>query len=262
MRHSGIVAQKQSTYSQILAYQSPGSLPDLEFLADLGDNALLEIMRVCRRKLSTDPKDKVFGSLGVLRQDIREEFTVDYGKNVKDIYTDVVDYILTTTDRLDVICESITFPVYNNSANLPTWVPDWSYSPDVSAISLSPDADFAASGSTKAQCRFVGERRSRLEIAAIPLGSISWHGISVGTLCTLSDYLMAFLNWRALLLGDLVPDVDPEEDATSLQEDLCETLCFSQIPSEWKGKDRHAWMEACYHVFASLIRERPPRSRD
>ncbi|KAJ4413571.1 hypothetical protein N0V82_008467 [Gnomoniopsis sp. IMI 355080] len=259
-RHS-IVSQKQYSYSQILAYQGPGSLPDLDFLMGWGDSALLEVMRVCREKMCSDPKDKVFSVLGILHRDIREDFTVDYRSSVKDIYTDVVDYLLTTTERLDVICESIHFPVYINSFNLPTWVPDWSHIPDVSAISLSPDTKFAASGNTKADFKFLGERRNKLSMAAVPLGSVSLHGISVGTLCTLADQLMAFLSWRALLLGTDESSTETEnvQLTSTLQENLCETLCFGQKPAVWQERDRHAWMQAYYHVFASLLMERLPR---
>lgn len=257
-RNHSIVSRKQYSYPQILAYSGPGSLPELDSLVSLGDEALLEVLRACRRKLSSDPKDKVFGVLGVLGKEVREEFAVDYGKSVKDVFTDVVDFLLTTTDNLDVICEAIHFPVYISSANLPTWVPDWSHIPATSAISLSPGADFAASKNSKANYKFLGERRNQLEISAIPLGSISWHGITVGTLCTLGDYLMAFLNWRALLLRDLGSKAGKTKVSQSVQEAFCETICFRQIPPKWKDRGRRAWLEACFHVFACLIQERLP----
>lgn len=38
-----------------------------------------------------------------------------------------------------------------------------------------------------------------IQISAVYLGIIKSHGVSVGTLCNLADYLMAFLHWRALL---------------------------------------------------------------
>lgn len=253
-RTHSIASHKQYSYSQILAYSGPGSLPELGSLVGLGDEALLEVLRVCRRKLSSDPKDKVFGVLGVLGGEVRKEFTVDYAKSVKDVYTDVVDFLLTTTNRLDVICEAIHFPVHTSSANLPTWVPDWSHIPATSTIALFPGTHFGASRDAKAEYKFLDERRNRLEISAIPLGSISRHGIPVGTLCTLQDYLMAFLNWRALFLqaGELEPTLES-------QEEFCETICFQQIPSKWTSKGRRAWTEACLHVFACLIQERLPR---
>lgn len=257
-RNHSIVSQTQYSYSQMLAYSGPGSLPELDSLVSLGDEALLAVLRACRTKLSSDPRDKVFGILGVLGKEFREELTVDYGRSVKDVFTDVVDFLLTTTDHLDVICEAIHFPVHISSANLPTWVPDWSHIPALSAISLSPGTDFAASGDFKASCRFLGERRNQLEISAIPLGSIPWHGITVGTMCTLMDYLMAFLNWRALLLDHLGLKADETESSLSLQEAFCETICFRQIPRSWKDKGRREWMEVCFHVFACLIQERLP----
>lgn len=226
-RNHSIASRKQYSYSQILAYSGPGSLPELNSLVHLGDEALLEVLRACRRKLSSDPKDKVFGLPGVLGKEVHEEFAVDYGKYVKDVYTDVVDFLLTTTDRLDVICEAIHFPVYTSSANLPAWVPDWSHIPATSAISSSPGTDIAASRDSKANYRFLGERRNQLEISAIPLGSISWHGITVGTLCTLGDYLMAFLNWRAPLLGDS----GLMASKNTVQEEFCETLFSTDSPS-------------------------------
>lgn len=257
-RSHSIMTRKQYSYSQILAYSGPGSLPELDSLVSLGDEALLEVLRECRGKLSSDPKDKVFGILGILDREVREEFAVDYGKSVKDVFTDVVDFLLTTTERLDVICEAIHFPVYVSSANLPTWVPDWSHVPATSSILLSPGTDFAASRDAKANYRFLEERRNRLEISAISLGYISWHGITVGTLCTLSDYLMAFLNWRALLLRELDSKAGKNKLSHSVEEEFCETICFRQIPSKWKDQGRRAWMETCFHVFACLIQERLP----
>lgn len=257
-RTHNIVSRKQYSYPQILAYSGPGSLPELDSLVTLGDEALLEVLRACRRKLSSDPKDKVFGILGVLGKEVRDEFAVDYGKSVKEVFTDVVDFLLTTTDHLDVICEAIHFPVYTSSANLPTWVPDWSYVPATSAISLSPGTKFAASRNEKANFELLRGRRNQLEISAVPLGSISWHGITVGTLCTLGDYLMAFLNWRALLIRDMVPKASKDRLSFSVQEEFCETICFRQIPLRWKDRGPRRWMEACFHVFACLIKERLP----
>lgn len=42
------------------------------------EDPLLEIMRACRRKLTAKPQDKVIGILGVLPQETRIDFIVDY----------------------------------------------------------------------------------------------------------------------------------------------------------------------------------------
>jgi len=65
-------------------------------------------MRRCSRKLSVDPRDKVFGILRVLPDSWPKE-----------VYVNVVNSIIRTTKRIDVICESVHYPLYTSSANLP-----------------------------------------------------------------------------------------------------------------------------------------------
>ncbi|KAF2806092.1 uncharacterized protein BDZ99DRAFT_395393 [Mytilinidion resinicola] len=242
-------SQNQFTYSQVLAYQGPSSIPDFSSMTSLGEDSLLEVMRACRRKLSADARDKVFGILGLLPEDIRNEFPVDYNLSVKEVYINVVDHLLHSTERLDVICESIHFPLHTSSANLPSWAPDWSHVPETASLGRS--FAFSASGETDAKYKFLDERRRELEISAVYLDTISVHGISVGTLCTLADYLMAFVHWRALLLGS------QERWNLGNQEAFCRTLCLDQVPQAFAESPK--WLTACYHVFSSLLRERLPR---
>lgn len=258
-------SHKQLTCSQVLAYEGPGSLLDrrlLEEVKELEDEPdsilfqpLLDVMRRFRRKFCGEPKDKVFGILGVLPERIRREIPADYSLSVKDIYTNVVDTLIHTTNRLDIICESIHFPRHIGSANLPTWVPDWSYIPQVKALGAMYERNYSADGDRiQALWRFRDERRSKLLISAVYLGSIKTHGVAVGTLCNSADYLMAFLHWRALVLGNF-PNTDNERRAMA-QEDFCSTLSLGyRLTKEQTSKD---WMAICYHVFASLINHRLP----
>jgi hypothetical protein len=113
------------------------------------ERSLLEVLRACRRKLASDAKDKLYGILGVLPEEARKEFRADYSLSVKDVYTEVVDYLLKTTERLDVICDAIHFPVYTGSANLPSYVPDWSHIPQTAA--MGHKYNFSAAGTTMAK---------------------------------------------------------------------------------------------------------------
>lgn len=249
---------------QVLLHQGPqsldvfGSLADLERRGDFPDEQLfqdlLHVIRACRRKLCFDPKDKVFGVQGLLCEEIRREITVDYKLSVKDVYVNVVDILLRKTACLDVICESIHFPTYinNNNNSLPSFVPDWSHVPSVAPISLMDD-DFHAAGDTRAIASLVG--KGRLRVSAIPLGRIQDSGIAVGTLCTLADYLMAFLHWRALLLDAI--DRKQIQDGARAQQDFCLTLSLHSLLRKYKAP--RDWMDVCYHAFASSIRERLPR---
>jgi len=106
--------------SDLHVREGPSSFPDINKLLQLGDESLLEVMRACRRKLSENPRDKVFGILGLLPAATRRELLVDYSKPTKGVYTDVVDLLLSTTGRIDVIRESIHFPLHIGTSGLPS----------------------------------------------------------------------------------------------------------------------------------------------
>jgi hypothetical protein len=146
----------QFSYSQVLIHQGPGSFSNLRPMLNLGDISLLQVLRSCRKKSAFDPRDKVFGILGVLAEDIRQNFRVDYSLSAKEAYTDVVDYLLSTTECVDVICEAIYFPLYSSSIKLPTWVPDWSHEPQTTGLGLS--YGFTAAADTKAVFKFQDEQ--------------------------------------------------------------------------------------------------------
>jgi hypothetical protein len=231
-------------------WTGPSSFPDVEHLIALGPNSLLEVLRACRRKLSENPRDKIFGVLGILPNDVRERLHIDYNKSVKSLYLDVVQLIVPSTRRLDVIREAIHFPVQVSCTDLPTWCPNWAQVPENSALSSKV---FSAAGDSDAQYQFTDESR-KLEISGIELGVIDTTGVAVGTLCSLQDYLMAFINWRMLLLSffEIAEDKEPGHP---ILEDFCRTLSLGQVV----GREDWSWAEVCFHVFASLIQERFPR---
>lgn len=208
-------------------------------------------MRACRNKLTAVPLDKVYGILGLLSDRVRRDFPVNYKLSVKRLYLDVVDHILSTTQRVDVLRESIHFPLHVGNASLPSWCPDWSHIP--ATKSLQSTTKFCASGSTKNEWRFFDQKR-KLEITAIKLDTIDVHGVAVGTLTTSADYLMAFLNWRTVMLDTIKPK--GKSHYFRLLDEFSRTLCLDQVPSPTEY--RQNWSDVCHHVFASLLRDRLP----
>ncbi|KAJ4369142.1 hypothetical protein N0V83_006226 [Neocucurbitaria cava] len=236
--------------SDVQLRQGPSSFPNVASLIGLGANSLLEVLRACRKKLSENPRDKVFGVLGMLPEETRREIPVNYDQPVKSLYIDVADHIISSTGRLDVIRESIYFPLHVSSVGLPSWVPDWSHVHDIAAL---PERTFSAAGETDAVYEFHDNER-KLEISAIELGVVKATGVAVGTLCALQDYLMAFLHWRALLLN--ITNINEDDEDDQLLEAFCRTLSLGQVPPQW---EQQGWRAPCYHVFAALIRKRLPR---
>lgn len=249
------------SYTQVLVHEGPGSLDGFGTPAKFTENDglsdrevfqdLLAVMRICRRKLSSDPKDKVFGILGVLDERIRNEIKVDYAIPVKDVYINVFRTVVEKTQSLDILCEAIHFPTYTNNNNLPSWVPDWSHIWWSSPIATSHT--FSASGNARVDVDFL--ERGKLRISAIPLGSIKKHGTAVGTQCTVNDYLMAFLQWRASMSHFF--DGGTEHYLRWVKQRFC--LALSLRPTPEGEETTEDWMDTCYHVFASTIRERLPK---
>lgn len=231
-------------------WTGPSSFPDVQHLMGLGPDSLLEVLRACRKKLSENPRDKIFGVLGILPNNVRERLHVSYDRSVKSLYLDVAQLIVSSTRRLDVMREAIHFPVQVSFTDLPTWCPNWAQVPENSAL---PSDKFSAAGDSDAEYEFKDELR-KLEISAIELGVIDMTGVAVGTLCSLQDYLMAFLNWRLLLLSFF--DITGDEEAGHRGvDDFCKTLSLGHLPQ----KDEHCWTQACYQAFSSLIQARFPR---
>ena len=239
------VALQQYSFAQVLAYQGPISLSD-GTSRGLVDRPLLDVMRACRNKLTAMPLDKVYGIRGLLSERVQEDFPVNYKLSIKKLFINVVDHILTTTERVDVLRESIHFPLHVGNAGLPSWCPDWSYIP--ATKSMQSTYKFCASGSTKNDWSFSDQKR-KLEITAIELDTIDVHGVAVGTLTGSADYLMAFLNWRTIML-----DTVKTSQHYRLLDDFSRTLCLDQVPSEY----RYNWSDVCHHVFASFLRDRLP----
>jgi len=237
------------TNQDVLANHGPANLPDLRPLMEHDDEPLLAVLRVCRRKLASDPKDKLFGVLGILPEKVRNEFRADYGLSLKDIYTEIVDYILKTTESLDVICDAIHFPLRAGLSALPSFVPDWSHIPDTISLSASNGYTFKASGDTKAICRFLDERLNKLEVSAIYLDTVKRRGVAVGTLCTDDDFLTTFLQWRAILLDST--EKESEKGKLTAEQHFAKALSLGQVPPPWERPNQ--WLAVCYHVFASML---------
>lgn len=241
---------EQLSFTQVLVSNGPASLPNLRPIIEREEEPLLDVLRACRRKLSSDPKDKLFGVLGMLPERVRSEFRADYSLSLRDMYTEIVDYVLKTTENLDIICDAVHFPAHTSLVNLPSFVPDWSHIPQVASLSHWDAYGFQAGADTKAVCRFLDDRLNRLEISAIYLGKVKVRGFAVGTMCTSDDYLMAFLHWRAILLQSIKNE--SEKAKLAAEQHFAKALSLGQAAEPWERPSR--WLEVCYHVFASTLR--------
>jgi len=93
-------------------------------------DSLLEALARYRRRLATDPRDKVYAIMRMAR-DVRDAsdaanrslLRVDYSKPAEEVYTDTARFMAETGKALEFLghCR-----LTKNLGSLPSWVPDWS----------------------------------------------------------------------------------------------------------------------------------------
>jgi len=105
------------------------------FLHDPYASALATPLRLVRTKLSTDPRDKVYGLYGFFEhKQILGLPKVDYSKPVQQIYTEITSAVIEFDRSLDILYEVCLQPLI---PGLSSWVPDWSNAEFIQPI-LSP----------------------------------------------------------------------------------------------------------------------------
>lgn len=97
-------------------------------LAENSESELLNTLISCRRYDATDPRDKVYGVLGMVSPRASSRLLPDYSRDLVDVYTDVVQYQLETSGyegKLDFLGAD-GLPE-GGITGLPSWLPDWRY---------------------------------------------------------------------------------------------------------------------------------------
>ena len=252
-----ISSKRFSPYEYVLTSQGPWRLLAIESTITAEDASLLDALKLCRPRLASDPKDKLYGILGILPGHVQQHFRADYAMSVKEVYSEIVDYIIKVSGSLNVICEAIRYPAASNEAGLPSFVPDWSKSSSChESMTELGKGSFHASLTTRPQCRFLDGRLSLLEISAIYIDRITADGEicadrPVGRLAAAST----FLHWRSILLG--AAERLPRRKRHLLEVEFAQTLCLGKPSNSWRD-DPEEWLRVIYMVSADFTRRLLP----
>lgn len=240
----GISPEPASTsrWSTALGMHGPGLLRDQNTLRS-STSSLLPALLFYRDRTCTDPRDKVYGILAMLSAYERLELLVDYNLPVGHVFVNVVDYVLSTTQRLDVIRSSIHHSDHNSNFKLPSWTPDWSYCPKTRPMA-NQGRPFCASGETEAKYTFLN-RSKQLEISAIFIDTIGSSGIELSSQIGIDDAVTAFFAWRLSVIQRSGYNL-------AAHEAFCRTLSLGQSDH---GLSPQEWMEFTYYTFGRLLQE-------
>ncbi|KAH6678549.1 heterokaryon incompatibility protein-domain-containing protein [Halenospora varia] len=136
----------------VLLYKGPSSLKSVNqssTSAKIPKYGLLSLLLTHESKRSTDPKDKVYALVGLSTAQDDPNFIIDYSKNLREVYTDVVRYLI-SKGSLGIISSSNPL---TKIESLPSWVPDWSINTEGSRQHLHDPQMKHVSGNSKAIAR-------------------------------------------------------------------------------------------------------------
>ncbi|KAL8654970.1 MAG: hypothetical protein Q9210_001177 [Variospora velana] len=129
-----------------------GTVQEVQFHQDshLSDKRIdtYRLIHVSRSVLSTDPRDKVYGLLGLMDESIAALIEPDYTDSVENVYRSFALATIKATGSLDVIRHCVP----TEDPNSPSWVPALTVEPTGAAFTLRDDS-FTTSGLSSASVR-------------------------------------------------------------------------------------------------------------
>lgn len=84
---------------------------------------LTELLLRTRKSSCLDPRDKVFGLLGLVGWDSDDRLTVDYSLSVAELYVGLAGFFMHMTGSLDITLRGLR-PQGPTVSSLPAWIPD------------------------------------------------------------------------------------------------------------------------------------------
>lgn len=129
--------------------------------------SLVKLLYISRSSAATDPRDRIYGLLGLLDKALEREscvrISVEYGKSCAEVYTDAMAYIFSRGEGPNFLSGQFlsggsipapripSLPISTKQPQLPSWVPDFSRQSFVagtqtSGMTFLPPAGMSVSG--------------------------------------------------------------------------------------------------------------------
>ncbi|KAJ4855732.1 heterokaryon incompatibility protein (HET) domain-containing protein [Trichoderma breve] len=101
---------------------------------------LLWLLRKVLPLNATDPRDKIYSILGLVKGDVAQEYgiTPDYTLSVEECYKKAAMAVMSQTENLDAL---VLDHATSSPLKLPSWVPDWSHLPSPAPVIFALDSE-------------------------------------------------------------------------------------------------------------------------
>ncbi|KIW05737.1 uncharacterized protein PV09_03594 [Verruconis gallopava] len=90
--------------------------------------SLYNLIRACRYRQATDPRDKIFALLGLMGDKMSPHLTPNYNIDVREVYARATIHIISQHRMLDPICG---WQTAGRMEGLPSWTPDYLLNQDL-----------------------------------------------------------------------------------------------------------------------------------
>jgi hypothetical protein len=131
---------------------------------------LTESMALFRSSFTSEPRDRVYGFLGLISHN---KIVPDYGKPIEKVYLDAICYHLETSKNLDFLGD-IQDPSRTSLPYIPSWVPDYSAEMLPQRFSQLPGlaSQYCAAGASQFCYKLLSQPTPTLQLQGYILGSV------------------------------------------------------------------------------------------
>jgi len=139
-RARGVYRTLRSSQPSVRALENalgPNVIPPKEQAAGLTSQALLQHLQTYRFRQATDPRDKIYALLPLVKN--TEPFTIypDYGDSTEEAYLMTAKAIIKASGSLDILAAASILPPSPRNLALPSWCLDWSATSTFYSASVS-----------------------------------------------------------------------------------------------------------------------------
>lgn len=121
---------------------------DFNEIPSIGSNFIDRTMRLSQSAMATDPKDKIYGQLGLLPKEVSALIVPDYTLDVRKVYVKFAKSVIQATKSLKII---LLGNRNGRKETWPSWVLDMRLAFDTDDVLLGFEEPYRASGNTSAR---------------------------------------------------------------------------------------------------------------